>query len=156
MDFFRTTSIVVGHFHVIQPWKSAAMGACGVRCSRRTFLPIVGTLIGLLIGLVGCVAVAGAQLPDFKNVGRAPTPDEIKAWDITVGPDGKGLPAGSGTAKDGAAIFAAKCAGCHGRNSRGNAVRSDPGWWSGHAYIDSPGNRQLGVIGRLPRRSGII
>src|SRR5260221_88234 len=31
------------------------------------------------------------------GVGRAPTPDETKAWDISVLPDGKGLPPRSGT-----------------------------------------------------------
>jgi cytochrome c len=48
------------------------------------------------------------------NVGRAPTDAEIRAWDITVSSDGKGLPPGSGTAKDGAKLYAQKCANCHG------------------------------------------
>ena len=55
-----------------------------------------------------------AQMPTYK-LGRAPTPDEIRAWDINVSADGKGLPPGSGTAKEGAPIYAAKCAACHGK-----------------------------------------
>ena len=39
--------------------------------------------------LATCAALAGpalAQLPSY-GVGRPPTPEEIKAWDIAVGPD---------------------------------------------------------------------
>jgi len=64
------------------------------------------------MAVLGC-SLALAQKPDY-NVGRAATPDEIKAWDISVSPDGHELPPGSGTAKQGVPIFAAKCAACHG------------------------------------------
>src|SRR5262249_28535373 len=47
------------------------------------------------------------------------TPAEIAPWNITVMPDGTGLPGGSGTAAQGAAIYAQKCAACHGENGRG-------------------------------------
>jgi len=63
--------------------------------------------------------VALAQTPSYANVGRTPTKEEIQAWDIAVGPDGKGLPPGSGTAKEGATIYAAKCAACHGPDALG-------------------------------------
>ena len=55
-----------------------------------------------------------AQTPSYSNVGRVPSQEEIRAWDISVGPEGKELPPGSGTAKDGAKIYAQKCAACHG------------------------------------------
>lgn len=63
-----------------------------------------------------------AQTPSYPNVGRTPTKEEIQAWDISVGPDGKGLPSGSGTAKEGEAIYAAKCATCHGTNAEGGKI----------------------------------
>ena len=63
-----------------------------------------------------------AQTPSYTNVGRTPTKEEIQAWDIGVGPDGKGLPAGQGSAKEGAPIFAAKCAVCHGAEGKGAAI----------------------------------
>jgi cytochrome c len=63
-----------------------------------------------------------AQTPAYSNIGRAPTKEEIQAWDISVGPDGKGLPPGSGSAKDGAPIFAVKCAVCHGPNGEGAKI----------------------------------
>jgi S-disulfanyl-L-cysteine oxidoreductase SoxD len=65
---------------------------------------------------------APAQTPDYENVGRTPTKDEIAAWDISIGPDGKGLPEGRGTAKFGAMIFAAKCATCHGPEGEGGKI----------------------------------
>lgn len=48
--------------------------------------------------------------------GRPATPDEIAIWDIDVRPDGAGLPPGKGTPREGAPIYARKCAGCHGRS----------------------------------------
>ena len=77
----------------------------------------------LVAGIVLLAASASlAQTPSYKNVGRAPTKEEIQAWDISVGPDGKGLPPGQGTAKEGAPIFAAKCAVCHGAAGEGGKI----------------------------------
>jgi hypothetical protein len=59
-------------------------------------------------------AQAKTQARAHENLGRTPTPEEIKAMDLSIGPEGKELPEGSGTAKIGAPIFAAKCAVCHG------------------------------------------
>jgi mono/diheme cytochrome c family protein len=77
----------------------------------------------LAAGIVLLTATAAlAQTPSYSNIGRAATKEEIQAWDISVGPDGKGLPPGQGTAKDGAPIFAAKCAVCHGPNGEGAKI----------------------------------
>ena len=48
------------------------------------------------------------------------TENDIKAWDITILPDGTGLPPGSGTAATGATLFAENCAACHGDKLQGN------------------------------------
>ena len=72
-----------------------------------------------------CLLLAGAALAQtagYKNIGRTPTKQEIEAWDISIGPDGKGLPPGQGSAKDGAPIFAAKCAVCHGDQGQGAKI----------------------------------
>jgi S-disulfanyl-L-cysteine oxidoreductase SoxD len=71
-----------------------------------------------LILCLWCGGVASAQSPTY-GVGKTPTPAEIRAEDITISPDGKNLPPGTGTAKEGAAIFAQKCAACHGENGYG-------------------------------------
>jgi cytochrome c len=64
---------------------------------------------------------AAAQAPNYKNVGRTPTAQEVQTMDIAIGTDGKELPPGSGNAKTGARIFAEKCAACHGENLEGSA-----------------------------------
>jgi len=73
-----------------------------------------------LAGLCALFAVAGAssaagQLPTY-GVGRAPTAEEVKAWDLTIPPDGHGLPPGRGTASLGKPIYVERCASCHGEN----------------------------------------
>ena len=78
-----------------------------------------------LVGAGICLMLACpvlAQTPSYKNVGSTPTKQEIEAWDISIGPDGKGLPPGQGSAKDGAPIFAAKCAVCHGDQGQGGKI----------------------------------
>lgn len=55
-----------------------------------------------------------AAAPPLFGFGRPATADEIKAWDIAIGPDGAGLPAGSGTKAQGAVVYKEKCASCHG------------------------------------------
>lgn len=62
---------------------------------------------------------AAPDLPPRFGVGRAATDAEVAAWAIDVGPDGKGLPSGRGTPAQGATIFAAKCAACHGPKGEG-------------------------------------
>lgn len=60
-------------------------------------------------------ATAGAQTTPYPNVGRPATAEEIQNLDISVSPAGKELPPGKGTAKQGASIYVAKCAMCHGQ-----------------------------------------
>src|SRR6266540_3765759 len=57
---------------------------------------------------------AGANAPATFGFGRPATAPEIAAWDVDVRPDGVGLPPGSGAPSQGAAIYAHKCAACHG------------------------------------------
>lgn len=89
----------------------------------RPFKTRMSTTPLLVVGIVWLAGgVALAQTPSYAHVGRTPTKEEIQAWDIAVGPDGKGLPPGSGTAKEGATIYAAKCAACHGPDALGTAA----------------------------------
>ena len=48
------------------------------------------------------------------NNGRAPTANEIAAWDKDVMPDGTGLPEGSGSVEDGEELYEEQCVMCHG------------------------------------------
>jgi S-disulfanyl-L-cysteine oxidoreductase SoxD len=72
----------------------------------------MGTLrISIFVLLMGAAALAQSGR---YGVGRTPTPEEIRAWDISIGPTGEELPPGHGTVKEGALVYRAKCAGCHG------------------------------------------
>jgi mono/diheme cytochrome c family protein len=63
--------------------------------------------------------MADASLAETPNLGKPIDEAAIAAWDISILPDGTGLPKGSGTPAQGAVIFADKCAACHGDNGRG-------------------------------------
>ncbi len=56
-----------------------------------------------------------------RNPGRPATPEEIRTRDITILPDGTGLPSGQGTATEGRILYLQKCASCHGERGEGNA-----------------------------------
>ena len=68
------------------------------------------------VALLACVEAAPAA--DGPHLGQPISPADVAAWDISVGPDGVGLPPGSGTAVQGARVYAEKCSGCHGDNGR--------------------------------------
>src|ERR1019366_808094 len=60
-----------------------------------------------------------SQTPRFSGVGSEATQEDIGNLAWVAGPSGKTLPPGSGTAKQGEAIFAARCAMCHGVDTHG-------------------------------------
>ncbi len=88
----------------------------------------VGSLrAGATIGLLALMACGGGTRAETGeppasgryDLGRAATPAEIAAQDIDVGPTGVELPAGRGTVAEGAKVYGAKCASCHGVRGEG-------------------------------------
>lgn len=69
----------------------------------------------LCTALIATPALA-ADAPQF---GQPISPAEMAAWDISIGPDGAGLPTGQGTAAQGESVYVAKCQGCHGEKGAG-------------------------------------
>jgi cytochrome c len=88
-------------------------------------------LAGAVLGLAAAALIApqvvaqqvaarqSAAPPAKLGLGRVALPEEIKAWDTDVRPDGQGLPVGKGTVKQGDALFQAHCAACHGEFGEG-------------------------------------
>lgn len=83
----------------------------------------------------GLAMNAYAVCAQSPHLGKSISEKDIAAWDITVFPSGANLPAGSGTAAQGAPIYAAKCALCHG--------------------VDANGGLAAGLVGGEPLTNGI-
>src|SRR6267378_1742803 len=100
--------------------------------------------IVLALGL--CSGAASSAGP---NLGIPLEPADIAAWDISIQPDGTGLPIGGGTPAQGARIFAQKCALCHGENGKGGPFAPLVGG------DDSMNAETLPKV-RMPNRDGFI
>ena len=61
----------------------------------------------------------GASSAETPDLGKPIDEAAIAAWDISILPDGTGLPKGSGTPAQGALVYAEKCVACHGDNGKG-------------------------------------
>jgi len=70
--------------------------------------------------------------------GTTPTAEEIAAIDIDAMPDGRGLPAGSGSVADGEAIYAEQCAACHGEDLEGIGDTGGAALIGGRGTIGTP------------------
>src|SRR6202453_4071167 len=79
--------------------------------------------IGRVALAIAAMAVSGAvSAAERYDFARPATPAEIAGWDIDASPDGAGLPPGHGDVRQGEAIFATKCAGCHGADGEGKPM----------------------------------
>ncbi len=68
------------------------------------------------------MVIAGCATPtitETPNLGRVATPAEVAGWDVSIPPDGTGLPPGRGTSAQGASVFEQKCQNCHGEKGAG-------------------------------------
>jgi cytochrome c len=99
-----------------------------MRCSYELLVPVMI--------LAACVTGLAQSRP--YNVGSVPPPEEVRAFDVRVGPSGKELPPGSGTAKEGATLYAQRCAACHGPNGAGGTAA--------RLVATTPANAQNGPV----------
>jgi cytochrome c len=79
-------------------------------------------LMSMAALIVAALSTSSLAQQSFEGIGRAATPAEIKAWDIDVRVDFKGLPPGSGTVQKGQEVWESKCASCHGIFGESNEV----------------------------------
>jgi mono/diheme cytochrome c family protein len=80
------------------------------------------TCIAMLV--IATLVIAPGALAQTPQLGQPIAPADIAPWDISIAPDGTGLPPGRGTATQGEAIYAAKCQACHGE--KGTGKPNDP------------------------------
>lgn len=74
------------------------------------------------------------------GLGKAVSPEEIAKWDISVFPDGEGLPEGEGTVAEGEGIYQQQCLACHGENGLG-------------ATADQLAGAQMGLTSEYPEQT---
>ena len=82
--------------------------------------PGAGTclLSGLLLLLLSSVVTADPETLS-PNLGRALSAEEIAAFDLTILPNGQGLPVGKGSVSTGKAVYLRECMACHGEEGKG-------------------------------------
>jgi S-disulfanyl-L-cysteine oxidoreductase SoxD len=77
----------------------------------------VGRLIAPGVCAIGVFAIGAfdaAAQQQGPGLGVEIAPEDYAPWDISIQPDGTGLPPGSGDAAAGAEIYAVQCIACHG------------------------------------------
>jgi mono/diheme cytochrome c family protein len=85
--------------------------------SVKSLAPFM-TLGALLLALPG----VGFAQKTYANIGKPASEQDIASLGAMVSPGGKGLPAGKGTAKEGAELYAKQCASCHGKTGEGGVA----------------------------------
>src|SRR3979409_2480196 len=84
-----------------------------MRCTLRLLAPLM---------ILAAPATGLAQSPRY-NVGTPLSQEEIKSFDFMIGPHGQQLPAGGGSAKDGAGSVAKRGGVCHGKKGESGVLR---------------------------------
>jgi mono/diheme cytochrome c family protein len=77
-------------------------------------------MLAITFSLMTSVAMADEHAKNTSyGIGRAASALELKKVDISVFPNGVGLPEGRGTPAEGKVIYQQQCAACHGDNGEG-------------------------------------
>src|SRR6266536_5816592 len=77
------------------------------------------SLSAVVMVLLAVLGYTRSMAQEKPNLGRPATPAEVAGWDISIPPDGTGLPPGNGTPEQGAVVYAQKCQACHGEKGAG-------------------------------------
>jgi S-disulfanyl-L-cysteine oxidoreductase SoxD len=85
---------------------------------------VASRALAMMVGAAAiCTAMIGTAAPalsaDGPHFGAPIAPGDLSSWDISIGPDGAGLPSGRGTPAQGEAVYVAKCQACHGEKGVG-------------------------------------
>jgi S-disulfanyl-L-cysteine oxidoreductase SoxD len=92
----------------------------------------------------------------FDGIGRTATPAEVKAWDIDVRPDFKGLPTGQGSVAQGEKLWEAQCASCHGSFGESNEVFTPLAGYTSAKDVQTGKVASLQLGGAAPTRTSMM
>jgi S-disulfanyl-L-cysteine oxidoreductase SoxD len=93
-------------------------------CSRRRVA--IAALVLCTAGTLSAqapprtAAATRPAVPQGPGLGVPATEALVASWDVSIPPDGTGLPAGAGTVAEGAQVFNTKCLACHGPEGAGS------------------------------------
>ena len=94
----------------------------------------------ILILIVIGINFSLADTKSTPSLGKEATPEEIAILDISVFPDGEGLPEGEGSVHEGEKIYQSKCISCHGEYGLGNSA-------------DQLAGTQMSLTGEYPEKT---
>ena len=94
----------------------------------------------LILSIAPPMASVAAEGP---KLGKPASPQEIAAWNLTVYPDGKGLPLGHGSVSEGKQVYERQCASCHGSNGLGGSSEELAG--GNHKLTDPNPDKTIGT-----------
>lgn len=98
----------------------------------------IAILVSTLIG----TELSAGELPTGPRLGRHARPAQIAAWQISVMPDGSGLPAGQGSVGQGKIVYVEQCQTCHGPAGQGASADQLAG--AGMALTDAWPEKTIG------------
>lgn len=96
----------------------------------------------LILPAALALLLAGPAHAAGPGLGKPASPQDIAAWNLTVFPDGRGLPAGHGTAAEGKVIYEQQCASCHGAKGEGGSADELAG--ARHGLTDAVPDKTIG------------
>jgi mono/diheme cytochrome c family protein len=77
-------------------------------------------LVKTSIAVGFALIIAGSTAQETSpSLGIPVTQSQIETFDMIIGPNGEGLPAGTGNALQGEQVFRARCQSCHGADGEG-------------------------------------
>ncbi|MDO8277598.1 MAG: c-type cytochrome [Rubrivivax sp.] len=118
--------------------------------------PKAAWLAALVLAVLTTCLPAQAQVSRLQGIGRTATPAELKAWDIDVRPDFKGLPPGQGSVRRGEQLWEAQCASCHGTFGESNDVFTPLVGYTSKQDMESGHVANLRLGANAPTRTSLM
>jgi len=82
---------------------------------------VLSVALAIVVTVTPMSSALAADPPEGPNLGHPVTEEDITRRDISIMPDGEGLPEGQGSVAEGEALYKQHCVSCHGQGGLGNS-----------------------------------
>jgi len=82
---------------------------------------VLSVALAIVVTVTPMSSALAADPPEGPSLGQPVTEADITRRDISVMPDGEGLPGGQGSVAEGKALYGQHCVSCHGQGGLGNS-----------------------------------